>query len=717
MSQSRLRLSGNKLPVILQAEAAECGLACVAMIAAYHGHHIGLSEIRRRFSVSIKGATLKSIMAIAGAMRLATRPVKLDMRHLGQLKLPALLHWNFNHFVALKKIGAGVATIHDPAVGERTISLSEFSKHFTGVAVEFSPESNFEPRAADPTPSIRSLMGRVVGLGRGLAQILILAVALEVAAIMAPFYMQWLVDHALLARDVDLVTTLGIGFLMLVCFQTAVGAFRSWVVADLSINLNYQWQINAFSHLLRLPMDYFEKRHLGDINSKFGSIASVQKTLTTSFIQSVIDGLLVVGTLAMMLWYSPKLALIACIASAIYGLQRMALFRGLRGVTAEHIIQSANQQTHFLETVRGVQSIRLFGREADRRTGWGNLLVEQFNSESKIQRFNIWNQASCTLLFGIERVVIIWLAAYAVIDGIFSIGMLFAFIAYKDQFASRVAALIDKLAELRMARLHGERIADIVFSPKEENSPEGISETELIDGDITVSGVSFAYSQGDQAVLKNVNMTIRKGESVAITGASGCGKSTLMKIILGLLRPSEGAVSIGGRNIQRIGLDQFRAIVGSVMQEDTLFTGSIAENITFFDPSPDLAWMNECAQAAACHQEIISMPMGFSTLVGDIGSGLSGGQRQRILLARALYKRPDVLVLDEATSQLDVTNERAVNASISAMKLTRIVVAHRPETIASADRVFVLHQGTVVKEFSPKQVVADAAAAAVQNTT
>lgn len=694
----------QRLPVLLQTEAAECGLACLSMVATYWGHKTDIASMRRRFSVSLKGVTLKGLMAMAQGLALQTRPLKLDMEHLPELKLPCVLHWDMNHFVVLKSVSSTHAVIHDPAVGERLLPLAEFAKHFTGVALELTPTTEFTKKVEVQNYSLLSLMGRVVGLKRGLIQILLLGLALQVCALVAPFYMQWLVDEALLAADRDLITVLACGFLLLVFIQTSIGAVRSWVTTVLATNLNFQWLGNAFAHLMKLPLPYFEKRHTGDIVSRFGSIQTIQRSLTTQFVEGVIDGVLVIGTFIMMLLYNPTLAAVACVAVTLYILLRWTIFRAIREATAEQIIHAAKQQTHFMESIRGVQSVRLFSRAEERRSGWINALVDQFNAELRISKLSISYQTANNLLFGAERVIVIWLAALAVLDKQFSVGMLFAFISYKDQFSQRMASLIDKLFELRMMKLHGERVADIVMTEAEEETQEVEIDAQHIVPRIEFRNLSFRYADSEPYVLKDLNLTIPAGQCIAVTGPSGCGKTTLMKLLLGLLEPSEGEILIGDDKaalpLKHLGMSNYRQLLGTVMQDDSLFAGSISDNICFFDPTPNQEQIAACAQLAAIHPEIIAMPMAYNTLVGDIGTGLSGGQKQRILLARALYKNPKILVLDEATSHLDVWNEQAVNASIKQIPLTRVIVAHRPETIGMAERVVVLERGAIVRDVS-----------------
>jgi ATP-binding cassette subfamily B protein RaxB len=709
---SSLQLSfwrSKRLPVILQTEAAECGLACVAMVASYWGHRIDLSSMRQRFSVSLKGATLKGVMAMAQGLKLQPRPLKLEMVHLPELKLPAVLHWDMNHFVVLKRVTHTHAFIHDPGIGERRLALDNVGKHFTGVALELTPTGEFAQRNESRDIPLLALMGRVVGLRRGLGQVLLLGLALQVCALVAPFYMQWVIDEAVVAADHELMTVLGCGFLLLVVLQASIGAVRSWVTTVLSTNLNFQWFGNAFTHLMKLPLPYFENRHTGDIVSRFGSIQAIQKSITIQFVEGIIDGVLVLGTLVMMCLYSLRLAAVASCAVLLYVVLRALIFRPLKEATSEQIIHAAKQQTHFLESVRGVQSVRLFGRNDDRRAGWLNALADQFNSELRVARLGLSYQTANTLLFGAERVIVIWLAGLAVMDAKFSVGMLFAFISYKDQFSQRMASLVDKLFEFRMLRLHGERVADIVMTEAEQNGftyevdPAGITPS------IDLRQLSFRYSDSEPYIIKDLDLKITPGECIALTGPSGSGKTTLVKLLLGLLEPTNGEILVGGVKLPHLGLSNYRQLIGTVMQEDTLFAGSISDNISFFSTTPNQEQIVLCARLAAIDNEIMAMPMAYNTLVGDIGTGLSGGQKQRILLARALYKNPQLLVLDEATSHLDVWNEQAVNAAIQSLKLTRIIVAHRPETIAMAERVVVLHGGKIVQDVRKEQRQPDSA--------
>ena len=680
------------LPMMLQTEAAECGPACLAMVASYHGHDVDLAGLRRKFSTSLKGVTLARLMAMAGQLGFTCRPLKLDMENLRQLKTPCLLHWDLNHFVVLNRVGKRRIVVHDPAYGIRELSWKEVSEHFTGVALELSPSADFASVRERQAVSLRALTGRVRGLVPALAQILLLALALEVFALAAPFYLQWVLDQVMVSADHDLLSLLGLGFIGIAVFSALVTAARSWAVTWLGTTLNVQWASNLFGHLMQLPLGWFEKRHVGDIVSRFGSIQTIQRTLTTQFIGSLLDGLMSAVTLMVMAFYSIWLTVLVVGLFLAYGVIRWMFFNPLRRANEEQIIYAARQQSELLESIRGAMPIKLANKQSERLSRYANATVSTANREIGIQRLGIAFTLSNQLMFGIGRVAMIWIAAKLALRNEFTAGMLIAFIAYADQFTSRAAGLIDKWVDFSMLKLHAERVADIALTAPEKMA-EAVWSGSIPEASIELCNVSFRYVEGEPWILKDCSLRIEAGESVAIVGPSGCGKSTLAKIVLGLLQPSEGEVRFGGIDIRKLGLDNYRQWIGAVMQEDQLFAGSVADNISFFDPGTTSARVEAAARLAAIHDDISAMPMGYQSLVGDMGSSLSGGQKQRAILARALYRRPKLLVLDEATSHLDVERERLVNAAIQRLNITRIVIAHRPETVTAAGKI--IHVGNM----------------------
>jgi ATP-binding cassette subfamily B protein RaxB len=602
--------------------------------------------------------------------------------------------------VVLARVRRDRITIHDPGVGERTLRIAAVSAAFTGIALELWPAPRFGRSAPAPAVRLRDLVGRVHGAGAALAQVLALGTGLEVFVIASPLFLQWVVDHALVTGSRDLLELLALGFGLLVLCEQGISALRAWVIMHFETTLNVQWRANVFAHLLTLPLAFFEKRHLGDVISRFRSIDAIQRTLTTAFIEACVDGCMTLILLVLMYRYSPRLTWICAGTTALYALSRALAYPPLRAAGEEQIAHTARQESHLLETVRGLRSIKLFRRHDERRFAWLNLLVEQVNAGLRAQKLQIALRLTNGVLFGVENVVAVFLGARAVLDAEFSVGMLLAYISYKRQFSTRLSALIDKAFELKLLRLHGERVADIVLTePEQPGDAVGrLLANRALEATIELRAVRFRYAEHEPFVLDGVDLRIAAGESVAIIGASGCGKSTLIHILLGILPATSGEVLIGGVRISSVDRDALRRTVASVTQNDNLFAGSIADNICFFDASADQAHIEECARLAAIHAEIAGLPMGYNTMIGYFGAALSAGQQQRILLARALYPRPSILVLDEATSHLDVKREVLVSSAIRALNVTRVIVAHRPQTAATADRIVTLDAGRIMND-------------------
>ncbi|MGE5323206.1 MAG: peptidase domain-containing ABC transporter [Actinomycetota bacterium] len=684
------------LPVIFQTEATECGLACLAMIAGYHGLQTDLQSLRQRFSISMRGATLGHLVRFAGQMEFSCRPLRLELEDLPYLKTPCILHWDMTHFVVLAKATRSGLVLHDPAMGLRRMSYAEANPHFTGVAMELTPTPAFKPRDESRPLRLRELVGRVSGLKKALFQIFALAVVLEVLAIFSPLFLQLAVDKVATAYNPGLLPVLGIGFMLLIVLQALVGGMRSWATLYFGTSMKLQWYANIFSHLVRLPVSFFEKRYFGDILSRFESAESIQRTLTNNFIESLLDGIISISILVVMLIYNRELAVVVVLSVGLYVLVRNLMYGRLRTRTEEQIINSARQQTHFLETLRGIRTIKVFGREDSRKSRWMNLLVDTTNAQVAAERLSILFKSANTLIFGLQSVGVIWLGIMLVLRGTFTTGMLFAFVAYQELFKARMIALVDRGYEFRMLSIQAQRLADIVQARPEplELEPEPGEPQPVA---IEVKSLNFRYSEADPWLLKDVDLRVRAGECVAITGPSGAGKSTLLKLMAGLLQPQSGDVIINGHSVcaSRAAV---LGKVGFVLQDDSLFAGSISSNIAFASDIPDPERVQACAMLACLHDEIMAMPMGYETLIGEMGGAMSGGQQQRLLLARALYQQPSILILDEATSHLDVPTEQRIAAMLAELRITRIFAAHRPDTVAIADRVLLLSRTGLIEE-------------------
>jgi ATP-binding cassette, subfamily B, bacterial CvaB/MchF/RaxB len=695
--------SGPKVPVYHQSEIAECGLACMAMVSTYYGHALTVPEVRARFTPSSKGVSLTELLSIARTLNLSAKAVKLDIPALAQLPLPAIVHWNFNHFVVLTEVTEKGVRINDPAMGARSLTMEEFSKHFTGVALQLSPGDDFTPRAKQPGLRVRDLLGRVRAFKPAMLQVLLFALLLELTGLALPLLNQVVADEVLPNTDASLLTVLAIGFLMLVVVRAGVSFLRDWALALVSLGLKAQVAERVFRHALRLPPQYFERRRSTDIASRFESLAAIERTLATGVLEAVLDGIFSVVIVGVLFTYNGWLGTLVLAGTAAYVIVRALMYPTMRELENRTVESRAQQTGSMLETLRAVIPIQLAGKTPWRLAQWGTHLSTGTNAELSMAKAGARLMGAGTLISGVVTVLFTWVATDAVLNEKMTMGALFAVLAYQQTVSGRLATLVERLMSIRMLSVHLERLADIVYAEPQDIP---VSTVQLADDEpitITLEDVKFRFSPSEPEILKGVSLTIRAGEHVALTGASGCGKTTLMKLMLGILEPTGGQILYNGRPLKEFGIEQQRAITAAVLQDDALFYGTVRDNISYFDPDATDEDVMRAASLASIHQEIASMPQNYLGLVGEGSGALSGGQRQRLLLARAMYRKPRVLMLDEATSHLDGQNEAQVNAGINSLNVTRVSIAHRPESLLAAERIVVLHAGKVVQEFTQAQ--------------
>lgn len=677
----------RRVPVIHQTETAECGLACLAMICGHFGKNIDLIYLRRKFNLSARGATLAGINGIAEQLGMATRALSLELDELRVLKTPCILHWDFSHFVVLVSVKRNRYVLHDPARGIRYISREEMSRYFTGVALEVWPGSEFQSETLQTRISLRSLINSIYGIKRTLAKIFCLSVVIEAINLLMPVGTQLVMDHAIPAGDRGLLTLISAALMFFILLKAATSTLRAWSSLVMSTLINVQWQSGLFDHLLRLPLAFFERRKLGDIQSRFDSLDTLRATFTTSVIGFIMDSIMVVGVFVMMLLYGGYLTWIVLCFTTIYIFIRLVTYGNYRQISEECLVREARAASYFMETLYGIATVKIQGMVGIRGAHWLNMKIDAINSGIKLTRMDLLFGGINTFVTACDQIVILWLGAGLVIDNQMTIGMFVAFSSFRGQFSERVASLTSFLLQLRIMSLHNERIADIALHEKEEKKPEIEIVADMGPISLETNGLSYRYDSQSAPIFSALSLSVAPGESVAITGASGAGKTTLMKVLCGLFEPDSGRVLINGIDIRQIGINNYHRMIACVMQDDRLFSGSIRENICGFAEEMDEEWMVECARASHIHDVIMNMPMGYETLIGELGEGLSGGQKQRIFIARALYRKPGILFMDEATSALDSESEHFVNVAIKNMNITRVIIAHRETTLRTVDRV------------------------------
>ncbi|EDM4064696.1 colicin V synthesis protein [Salmonella enterica subsp. houtenae serovar Houten] len=688
---SRLEISlFRRVPVIHQTESSECGIACLAMVFGHYGKSIDLFSLRQQFNISSRGATLYSIRTIAVQMGMTARALSLDLNELNVLRRPCILHWNFNHFVVLVSVKRNGFVLHDPARGRIIVSKAEASKCFTGIALELWPGSTFRRERVKKRLNLVTLINSIHGIKGALLKIFALSIVVEAIGLILPAGTQLVMDHALPAGDRGLLSMICISLMFFILLRATVSTSRAWISLIMGTLVNIQWQSGLFSHLLRLPLSYFERRKLGDIQSRFGSLNTLRTTFTTSIVGAIMDGIMVCGLLIMMLLYGKSLTWVVLGFTVVYIAIRLFTYTYYRQFSEEQLIMEARVSSYFMETLYGIAAVKMQGMTDRRHTHWFNLQTDAINTGIRVTKMDLFFGGLNIFISACEQTIILWLGISLVMDNEMTIGMFVAFGAYRMQFSDRISTLVGFLLQLRMMSLHNERISDIALNEQESVKPDIPVSEKITPVSLEVKSLTFRYDQQSMPVFSELNLTVSPGESVAIIGPSGSGKTTLMKVLCGLFKADSGQVLIDGNDIQQMGVNNYRKITGCVMQDDRLFSGTIRENICGFAENIDDEWMVECAKASFIHDTIISMPMGYDTLTGELGEGLSGGQKQRLFIARALYRKPRILFMDEATSALDSKSENYVNSAIKSLNITRIIIAHRESTIKSVDRVFSL---------------------------
>ncbi|NVK55601.1 MAG: peptidase domain-containing ABC transporter [Alteromonadaceae bacterium] len=687
----------RRTPLVLQAENSECGLACITMIAGYHGLKVDLAQLRSCHSFSQQGANLKQLIDFAHSLKLNSRAIKVEPEHLKNLQLPCILHWNMQHFVVLTKVNHRYIELQDPAIGQRRLSWQEADKCFTGIALELQPGNQFEPDNFTRPLKITQLWRQIVGIKRSLLVIFALSLLLQLFALASPYYLQLVIDTVIINNDKSLLNVLFMGFLLLLVVEAVTNLSRQAAGIYMSSHLAQQLSVNVFTHLIRLPFSYFLQRHIGDLVARFGSLHDVRQFITHGIVGLILDSLILLCSLALMALYSATLMLIVVAFSGVFLLLRLCLFAPIRRLQQEKIATAAKENSHFIETVRGIQSIRMLKLESFRLHGWQHLLTDTLNRDIQLRRWEMGFSIVHLILFGLENLLVIYFAALLVMEQHFTIGMLYAFISYKNRFNSATSGLVEQFIQWRLLRVHLDRLADIVHCPvaikslpTQQVTPQPMR---VKAHGVSLKNVAFAHP-AQAPLFEHINLHIAPGAMVVITGASGNGKSTLAKCLAGLITPTHGQILIDDQALDSRHSSQH---ISAVMQDDMCLSGSIMDNVSGFSQHVDMPRLIECCKLACLHDTINQLPMQYYTLVSEGAANLSGGQRQRLYLARALYQQPALLLLDEASSHLDTHCEHLINQNLSRLSMTRILIAHRRETIQMANQRYHLAGGCLTE--------------------
>lgn len=674
----------NKVPIIFQAELSECGLACVAMIAGYYGKRTDIRTLRKTSCIPAVGASVKDLLRTAEAIQLQGRPLKLEIEDLTRLALPVVLHWDMDHFVVLTKVSRNVLIIHDPAVGIRKYKRQELGIHFTGIAIEFYPNKSFVLEKSRPSYSLKHLFQKTPSYFRAIVQVFILSLLIQLLALLSPLYLQLVIDQGLIKKDMDLMILLAALFFLVILSKTLASYFRGILLLQFSNQLGFQLVGNVFSHLLSLPVSFFERREIGDIVSRFSSLENIKQLVTQEMITVVVDGIFSLLALIILFLYSPLLALIAVSFVVVFSIVRFIAIPIEKARRQEVLITGAKQQSRFIENIRNVTVTKHYAIEKHRVSDWQDDYADYINTGYQLGTLQLGIASFQGLLFGIDHIATIYLGSSLIHDGQLTLGQLLGFIFLKQHFASSITAMLPKLAEIRLMNLDLERIADITCEKPEQKRLAQSLFRRNIHGNVEVKNLCFSYSNIEHPVIRNISFSLTSGRSLVITGKSGYGKSTLLKLLLGLEKPQSGQILIDDIALCDFDIESYREQVSAVMQNDGLLAGDLAYNINLGVNPHDEERLIKACSLTEIYDYICKLPMGFSTHIGEMGGVLSTGQVQCVLLARALYRSPKILFLDEALSHLGVDKAVAVFQRIMGLGITVIATTHNPHLVELA---------------------------------
>lgn len=675
----------HKLPMIFQDEISECGLACLAMIAGYFGKGRSLRALRKTCQMAATGASVKQLMQAAETMQLRCRPLKFDIEDLSQLSLPVILHWDMDHFVVLNKLSRNHIVIHDPAVGVRKYRKQELGIHITGIAIEVYPQSSFSKEAESPQYSLTDLFQPTPSFKRAITQVFALSLLIQLLSLSSPLYLQLVIDQGLVKGDMELVLLLAVLFFMVIVAKSLAGYFRGIVLLQFSNQLGFQIIGTTFSHLLSLPLSYFEKREMGDIVSRFSSLENIKQLVTQDMVTVIVDGLFSLITLLLLFLYSPMLAVITIVFVSIFAGLRFALVPLEKSRRQEVLVTNATQQSRFMENIRSIVVTKNYAIEKERETDWQGDYADYINSGYKLGQFQLGMVTAQGLVFGLDNIITIYLGSSLVYEAELTIGQLLSFIFLKQHFANSISAMLPKLAEIRLMKLDLERIADITLEKPECSATTQPLFKRNIQGNFEVDGLCFRYSAEGDFLINDLSFSLGEGQSLAILGKSGCGKSTLLKLLLKLEKCQSGDIRVGGINLDHIDTKLYREHVSAIMHGDTLLSGDLSFNINLGNgPLNENRLLSACT-TAGIYDEICALPMGFNTQVGEMGNAFSAGQIQRLLLARAIYRQPKILLLDEALSHLNNELAEEIFLRLADMNVTVILATHNPNLARHAD--------------------------------
>ena len=690
----------RKFELIQQIDEMDCGAASLGMICRHFGRKVSLARIRQLCHTATDGTSLKALVRAATELGLAARALKASFRNLPMMPLPAIVHWEGDHWIVLYDVDPEFVRVADPALGLRKLPRREFESKWTGYAALFDYTTAFE-QAPESKPALTWMLPFLARFKTILLQVFGLAVAVSVLQLVFPVFTQMVVDKVIVENDLGLLRTILLGMLAAIVFVQLSTLAQEYLLAFAAVRLDAALLDFLSRKLLSLPMTYFTSRRTGDIQRRLDGARQIRQFAVQQGIGAVLALIFLAGALVLMAIYSPLLMLAFLITTPLYvGLMFFSV-KVLRPLFAGVEESQGKYSSHQIDAIKGIEAVKAASAESAFRDA---MLAEFLSVSKKMFRasFIVMSYDSVLQTIGLlSTAIFLWVGATQVIHGHLSVG---GFVAFSSLTAMAYAGILKTLGvwdNLQFTSVLLNRLNDIFEQePEQGHDRSRLIPVPSLEGRIQLRGVCFKYG-GPEApnILSDINLDIGAGKMVAFAGRSGSGKTTLIKLVAGLLEPTEGTIHFDNVDLKTLNYRDVRRHIGMVLQENHLFNDTIARNIAFGDMEPDVDRLLSAAQAAAAHDFIMRLPLGYETKVGESGLALSGGQKQRIVIARAIYNNPPILIFDEATSALDTESERAIQENLGRLMAgrTTIVIAHRLSTIREADAIVVLEKGSVAE--------------------
>ncbi len=690
----------RRVPEITQMSAVECGLACLAMVLSYHGRQTSISELRAQSGLGRDGLSALSIVKIARNYNMRVRAISLQHSDFRSVPLPAIVHWEFNHFIVVERWSPKGLRIVDPATGRKHLSNKQFDEGFTGVAITLEPGVHFDRSESSARISLREyLIQYMRQTPMVMLQVLLISLLLQGFGLLLPLLTKFVLDDVLPFKMDNVIDLLGAGIALLVLTQTAATLLREWILVYLRARIDMRMMLDFFERLLTLPYTFFQLRSSGDLLARMSSNSVIRDMLSNQLISTLLDGSTVLIYFFILSWQSWAFALLTVALGVVQMILILTTNRATRDLAHRELTAQGKSQGFMAETLAGMATLKAAGAEQQSMEQWTNLYLEQLNISVRRSYLSAIVNSLMNLLRSLSPLALLWLGVVQVLNGTLSIGTMFALNALAIAFLTPLASLVASVQQLQLVRAHFERLSD-VSSAEPEQDRVAVLPPPYLSGQIQLDHVSFHYDPESSEVLHDINLRIEAGQKVALVGRTGSGKSTLGKLLLGLYLPSKGQILYDNFPLSNLDYQDVRRQFGVVMQDTALFSGTVRHNVTMHDPSMSMEQVAQATQLAAIHEDVLKMPMGYETFISEGGSALSGGQRQRLALARAIAHHPAILLLDEATSHLDVLTEQSVEQNLRQVNCTQIIIAHRLSTIRDADVIIVLDNGSIVEKGS-----------------